>query len=288
MAVVRANYCKKGKTERKIAKANISYIQTRPCRDKQRQSRTLFGPTGAMGRGEAHQCITDAPHGTYFYRLKLSPDPKTEDIKRDLPMQKLTRAMMKRLEKRLKADIPWVAALHDDHTDVRHVHILAALPKRLQQYELEVLIREATALALSQRRFRDRGEQRLPWQEHTPSRPLKSGKYTAHRDQRNHQGAQLGGGGGVSAPQPLAAGAEPLEPAAPSLQVSASAAGSVPHAPSHAASRRRARRPCSGRWPTRPCSRISSPAIRKARRPSPRSPRFSRCRHRRPRAAMSS
>jgi hypothetical protein len=203
MAVVRANYCQKGKTERKIAKANISYIQTRPGRDKQRQSRTLFGPTGAMGRGEANQCITDAPHGTYFYRLKLSPDPKTEDIKRDLPMQKLTQAMMKRLEKRLKADIPWVAALHDDHTDVRHVHILAAIPKRLQQYELEFLIREATALALSQRRFRDRGEPRLPWQEHTPSRPLKSGKYTAHRDQRNHQSAQLGGGGGVSLPRVL-------------------------------------------------------------------------------------
>jgi len=187
MAVVRANYCKRGKTERKIAKANISYIQTRPGRDKERLTRTLFGPAGNMGRAEAYQFITDAPKGTYFYRLKLSPDPTREDMKRDLNMQKLTRAIMTRLEKRLKTAIPWAAALHDDHTDIRHVHILAALPRRLTMYELEFLIREATQACLSQRRFLDRGVTRLPWQERTdyqtiyPS--LKTGEYTAYRNQ---------------------------------------------------------------------------------------------------------
>jgi hypothetical protein len=178
MAVVRANYCKKGATERKVAKANISYIQTRPGRDKERQSRLLFGPSGSMGRAEAHQFINDAPAGTYFYRLKLSPDPMLEDGKRDLNMKKLTRAMMKGLEKRLKTAIPWAAALHDDHTDIRHVHILAAIPKRLQQYDLEFLIREATQACLLQRRFLERGESRLPWQEYVPTQPLKTGKYS--------------------------------------------------------------------------------------------------------------
>jgi hypothetical protein len=178
MAVVRANYCKQGLSARKIAKANISYIQTRPGRDKQRLTRTLFGPSGTMGRAEAHQFINDAPKGTYFYRLKLSPDPMLEDGKRDLNMHKLTRAMMKRLEKRLKTAIPWVAALHDDHTDIRHVHILALLPRRLQQYELEFLIREATELSHAQRRFLDRGVSRLPWQERIPAKSLKTGKCT--------------------------------------------------------------------------------------------------------------
>jgi hypothetical protein len=131
-----------------------------------------------MGRQEAYQFINDAPEGTYFYRLKLSPDPMLEDVKRDLHMQKLTRALMKRLEKRLKTAIPWAAALHDDHTDIRHVHILAAIPRRLQQYELEFLIREATQLSLMQRRYLDRGASRLPWQEHIPEKPLKTGKYT--------------------------------------------------------------------------------------------------------------
>jgi hypothetical protein len=200
MAVVKANYCKRGASARNIAKANISYIQTRPGRDKQRLTRTLFGPSGTMGRAEANQFITDAPAGTYFYRLKLSPDPMREDSKRDLNMHKLTRAMMKRLEKRLKTAIPWAAALHDDHTDIRHVHILAAIPRRLQQYELEFLIREATQACLSQRRFLDRGESRLPWQEHTPQRPLTTGKYTAHRYQGTRQSALAPRGRGARLP----------------------------------------------------------------------------------------
>src|SRR5437764_12910146 len=131
MAVVVGNYCKKGAGERATAKANISYIQTRPGRDKERLTRTLFGAGDSMGRYEAYQFITDAPHGTYCYRLNLSSDPKTEDVKRDLNMQKLTRQMMGQLAKRLNTSLPWAAAVHDDHTDIRHVHILAAVPKHL-------------------------------------------------------------------------------------------------------------------------------------------------------------
>jgi hypothetical protein len=194
MAVVRANYCKRGASARNIAKANISYIQTRPGRDKERLTRTLFGPAGNMGRAEAYQFITDAPEGTYFYRLKLSPDPMLEDGKRDLNMHKLTRAIMKRLEKRLKTAIPWAAALHDDHTDIRHVHILAAIPRRLNMYELEFLIREATALSQAQRRFldlsadrQDRGVSRLPWQQPESQPMLKTGKYTAQPSLTHYQ-----------------------------------------------------------------------------------------------------
>jgi hypothetical protein len=188
MAVVKANYCKRGAGERQLAKANIYYIQTRPGRDKERLTRTLFGPGGSMGRLEAYQLINEAPTGTYFYRLKLSPDPAREDTKRDLHMQKVTRSMMKRLEKRLKTTLPWAAALHDDHTTIRHVHILAAISRRLQPYELEFLIREATQVCLAQRRGLDlsadrqeRRTSRLPWQQQTPRRVLKTGTYTAHR-----------------------------------------------------------------------------------------------------------
>jgi hypothetical protein len=156
MAVVKANYVTRGKGERVTAKANIRYIQERPGRDKEKLTRTLFGAAESMGRYEAYQLINDAPKGTYFYRLKLSPDPAKEDTRRDLHMQKLTRQMMQRLEKRLKTAIPWAGALHDDHTDKRHVHILAAIPRRLQKYELEALIREATTICREQRRGLDR------------------------------------------------------------------------------------------------------------------------------------
>jgi hypothetical protein len=172
MAVVRANYVKQGREERALAKANIRYIQERPGRDKEKLTRTLFGPAGSVGRYEAYQFINDAPKGTYFYRFKLSPDPATEDTKRDLHMQKLTRIMMQRLEKRLKTALPWAGALHDDHTDKRHVHILASIPRRLQKYELEALIREATAICREQRRGLDlsldrhvAGWERTKWRE---------------------------------------------------------------------------------------------------------------------------
>ena len=106
MAVVKANYVRRGVGERETAKANIRYIQERPGRDKEKLTRPLFNSVGFMGRHEAYQFIdAEAKKGSYFYRLKLSPDPATEDTKRDLNMQKLTRSMMQRLEKRLKSPV---------------------------------------------------------------------------------------------------------------------------------------------------------------------------------------
>lgn len=181
MAVVKGNYVKRNQNERTTAKANIYYIQTRPGANKEKLTRSLFGPAGFMSRYEAYQFITDAPKGTYFYRLKLSPDPNSENLKRDLNMKKLTRQMMRSLDRRLRTPIPWAGAVHDDHTNIPHCHILAAIPKRLNTYELEFLIREATRLCLLQRRFLDRGVSRLPWQREAPRRVLKTGTYTAHR-----------------------------------------------------------------------------------------------------------
>ena len=166
MAIVKANYVRKGRSERVTAKANIRYIQERPGRDKEKLTRPLFNNAGVLGRHEAYQFIDEEGRkGRYFYRLKLSPDPVKEDIKRDLNMQKLTRQMMQSLEKRLKTTIPWAGALHDDHTDIRHVHILAAIPRRLQKYELESLIREASTICQEQRRELEPGLERAEWRE---------------------------------------------------------------------------------------------------------------------------
>src|SRR4029453_6135933 len=153
MAVVKANYVRKGIGERETAKANIRYIQERPGKNKEKLNRPLFNNAGFLGRVEAYQFIDEAAkERRYFYRLKFSPDPLKEDTKRDLNMRKLTRQMMQYLEKRFKTTIPWAGALHDDHTDIRHVHILAAFPRRLKKYELEALIRQASTLCREQRR----------------------------------------------------------------------------------------------------------------------------------------
>jgi hypothetical protein len=205
MAVVKANYVRKGRSERVTAKANIRYIQERPGRDKEKLTRPLFNYAGVLGRHEAYQFIDEAAkQGRYFYRLKLSPDPVKEDTKRDLNMQKLTRQMMTRLEKRLKTTIPWAGALHDDHTDKRHVHILAAITRRLQKYELEELIKEATTICREQRRELEPGLERAQWRDtsrqlKTPYQSLKFGKrgsLTAGRQTRKPR--VLAGGGSTS------------------------------------------------------------------------------------------
>ena len=161
MAVIKANYVRRGRGERETAKANIRYIQERPGKDRGKLTRPLFDNSGFIGRHEAYQFIDEAAkQGRYFYRFKFSPDPANEDTKRDLHMQKLTRYLMRKLEKRLKTQIPWAGAVHDDHTDIRHVHILAALPRRLKTHELETLIREATTYCREQRRELDFGKDR--------------------------------------------------------------------------------------------------------------------------------
>src|SRR5690349_15579067 len=98
MAVIKANYVRRGRGERETAKANIRYIQERPGSDREKLTRSLFGNTDFIGRHEAYQFIDEAAkQGKYFYRFKLSPDPATEDTQRDLSMQKLTRYLMRRL-----------------------------------------------------------------------------------------------------------------------------------------------------------------------------------------------
>ena len=212
MAVVKANYVRKGRSERVTAKANIRYIQERPGRDKEKLTRPLFNNAGVLGRHEAYQFIDEEGRkGRFFYRFKLSPDPVKEDTKRDLNMQKLTRQMMQSLEKRLKTTIPWAGALHDDHTDIRHVHILAAIPRRLQKYELEALIREATTICQEQRRELEPGIERAEWRDtaRQPRTTYQSLKFSKRRSlpvQRQEQTRKplvLAGGGGAQKPTPL-------------------------------------------------------------------------------------
>src|SRR5687768_7799182 len=151
MAVVKANYVKKGEGERGRAKATIKYIQHRPGKDKERTSRNLFGLDGSMGRWQAYRMIDDAPKGRYFYRFVLSPDPETEDKERDLPLREIIDSTMQTLEERIQQHIQWVAAIHDDHTDKRHIHALAVVKGRLKREDLEELIKSATAEAQLQR-----------------------------------------------------------------------------------------------------------------------------------------
>ena len=155
MAVVKANYVKNGEGERASAKATIKYMQHRPGKDKERTSRALFGLDGSMGRWQAYRMIDDAPKGRYFYRFIISPDPETEDKEQDLPLREIFDSTMQALEERIQQHIQWVAAIHDDHTDKRHIHALAIIKGRLNRDDLDALIKAATLEAQLQRGARD-------------------------------------------------------------------------------------------------------------------------------------
>jgi hypothetical protein len=155
MAVVTANFVKRGTVGNAKVKATIRYIQHRPGKDHERVIRTLFGSDGPMQRLEAYQFIDEAPKGTVFFRLVVSPDPEQEDHSRDLDMRAIAQITMQTIEARVRTPVIWAAAVHDDHTDKRHIHALAAVQGRLDKSDLACLIEETTQACLEQRRERD-------------------------------------------------------------------------------------------------------------------------------------
>jgi hypothetical protein len=155
MAVVTANFVKRGKLGNAKIKATIRYIQHRPGKDHERLTRTLFGSDGPMQRVEAYQFIDEAPKGTVFFRIVINPDPEMEDRHRDLDMRAIAQITMLTIEKRVQTPVIWAAAVHDDHTDKRHIHALAAVQGRLDKPDIASLIEETTQACLKQRGERD-------------------------------------------------------------------------------------------------------------------------------------
>jgi hypothetical protein len=121
-------------------------------KDGARISRTLFGPGGQMERKDAYEMIDQAEAGSTFFRVKICPDPVKEDATKDLLLREITMQTMA-LEEQLGTPVMWVAAIHADHTDKRHVHVLAVAKARL--LPAQVMIHTATQACLEQRRELD-------------------------------------------------------------------------------------------------------------------------------------
>jgi hypothetical protein len=170
MAVVKANYVKRGAGERARAKATIRYIADRPGKDKQKTTRELFGADGRLTKQQARRMIDEADKGTLFYRLVISPDPKTEDSLKDLNLSELTIQTIAELETRLKTTIQFAAVVHDDHAPHRHIHVLALLRKKLEKVDINFLRHKATAVAKLQRRILELKSERSLAASHKPAR----------------------------------------------------------------------------------------------------------------------
>lgn len=77
------------------------------------------------------------------------------DSRTALDMRAIAQTTMLTIEKRVQTPVMWAAAVHDDHTDKRHIHALAAVQGRLEKPDLACLIEETTQACLEQRRERD-------------------------------------------------------------------------------------------------------------------------------------
>lgn len=151
MAIVKASYTR----SRQKIKASVRYIQHRPDREGQRHTRQLFGLDGALTRDQVYQLIDQAPKGTNFFRLILSPDPRREDGEKDLSFRDLTEQVMLALSEKLKQSVSYAGVVHDDHTAHRHVHVIALIQGKLTREHFKLLREVATEVALLQRKERD-------------------------------------------------------------------------------------------------------------------------------------
>jgi hypothetical protein len=158
MAVVRVNYIRNGANVRGRARETLGYIEQRPDKNNEKMQRTLFSWGGELSEEQAFAIIDTAPKGTRFWRIIISPDPQTEDTKKDLNLRQITKDTVSYLEKRFKRDVVFVAAEHAaDHTDKKHIHSIVLLrwEERLYVPHLLALIDSATESSLSQRFARD-------------------------------------------------------------------------------------------------------------------------------------
>jgi len=146
MAIIKANFTRTGR----VAKASVRYIENRPGKDGARCVRTLFKADGKVERSEVYAMIDAAAKGSYFFRLVISPDPKSEDSDKALRLRELAEITIASLEARFRQPLQWVATIHADHAEHRHVHAIAIVPERLNVQDFQSMKRAATEAALEQ------------------------------------------------------------------------------------------------------------------------------------------
>ncbi len=151
MAVVKTNYVQAKKAgSRQAIKESIDYMTHRPNKEGETVDRTLFGPDGPLEKELAYQMIEAAGDNIYFYRMMISLDPTKEDGEKTLDLWALTQKTIEMLEKRLGIQLDYIAVEHNDQTEIRHIHSIVLIPRRLTVKDLEALRLTAGGLALSQ------------------------------------------------------------------------------------------------------------------------------------------
>ena len=150
----------------KAAKATIRYIMHRREQADEKISRELFSEWGRTDKQEAYAAIDQAVfHNETFFRIVISPDPKREDIHRDLNLHDLIRQTFKALQAQFpNRQLVYFAAIHEAQTDKRHIHALLLMRGRLTREQCSLTIAAATDAARQQRRELDHSRTWGAWE----------------------------------------------------------------------------------------------------------------------------
>ena len=104
---------------------------------------------------DAYEMLDNAEKGSVFFHFVISPNQVIEDSAKDLNLHELTEQTMLALQQHIKTSVPYAAAIHDDHTDKRHVHLVACVTSRLGTEHFQTMRDAATDEATLQRQERD-------------------------------------------------------------------------------------------------------------------------------------
>jgi predicted Zn-ribbon and HTH transcriptional regulator len=122
-------------------------------------TRLIFTNTGLADKQEFDRQVASAGRGTVFFKFMISPDPRSEDTNKDLDLPHITRRTIRKLEKAVERRLFFVAAVHNDHTPLRHVHGIFLVRGRLSKEHFRLLQQvahaEATREATLERKARD-------------------------------------------------------------------------------------------------------------------------------------
>jgi ribosomal protein L37AE/L43A len=153
-----------------LAKKSIRYIVHRRSREQPTITRTLYDPFGITDKDAAYSQIDRTGAWGTCFRTVISPDPALEDSNRDLDLRLLTEATMQALRLRLKDKaFTYFAAIHTDHSNNRHIHVLLLLKKhRLSKADLKAFKGAATENAREQRRLLDKTQEQTQGVEERP------------------------------------------------------------------------------------------------------------------------
>jgi hypothetical protein len=151
MAVVKVKYV----TSKHQIKVHLRYIVHRVGRDREKMSRQLFTSQGTVVEKDfAYRLIETLTKGGAFYKAIINFDPVKEDGKKDLNVHAITEKVMHRFQALIQQEVAkpldFIAVLHDDHTDKRHIHAIVFVHGRVRKETFRALSTDLRAAAFQE------------------------------------------------------------------------------------------------------------------------------------------